>query len=158
MKTPIRTTLVAVAATAAGLVAVPAFSQSAAGGTPPAAQATPQPGTGMHGGHHGRHGAHRGEDRGERMMMRADANGDGRLARDELQAAQKAMADRAMQAFDAADADRDGTLSTDERRAFRDAMRAQMGGHPAAHRHGGAPRAPGAPAPARPGAPATPGA
>jgi hypothetical protein len=41
---------------------------------------------------------------------------------------------------------------------FRDAMRAQMGGQPAAHRLGGASRAPGAPAPARPGAPATPGA
>ena len=51
MKTPIRTTLVAVAAAAAGLVAVPAFSQSASGGTPPATQATPQPGAGMHGGH-----------------------------------------------------------------------------------------------------------
>ena len=170
MKNPIRTTLVAVAAAAAGLVAVPAFSQSASGGTPPATQATPQPGAGMHGGHgmqgghgmhgghHGKHGAHRGEDRGERMMMRADANGDGKLARDELQAAQKSMADRAMQAFDAADADRDGTLSVDERRAFRDAMRAQMGGQPAAHRHGGAPRAPGAPAPGRPGAPVVPGA
>jgi hypothetical protein len=194
MKTSIRSTLVAVAAVAAGIAAAPAFSQqSPAPATPSASQdapqAAPQPGTGgmgcmggmgmqggpgMQGGRgmggpgmHGGHGMHRGQGMhggqgmrgGERMALRADANGDGRLGRDELQAAQKARAERALQAFDAADTDKDGMLTVEERRAFRDSMRAQAGGQPGAHRHGGAWRAPAdSPAPARPAAPTTPGA
>jgi hypothetical protein len=88
-------------------------------------------------------------------MMHADANGDGKLGRDELQAAHRARGERALQAFDAADTDKDGQLTADERRAFRESMRAQSGGPQGGWHHGGPSRAPAAPL--RPAAPANPG-
>ncbi len=174
MKTPTRIRLALAGAIAAALAAGAASAQQTSGAEasaiPPAPQAAPQPGMGMGGMHGGRgmHGGHgtrvaagHGPRGGERAAMLADANGDGKLGRDELQAAHRARGERALQAFDAADTDKDGVLSVEERRAFRESMRAQSGGQPGAWRHGGPSRAPGAPAspaPARPDAPATPGA
>jgi hypothetical protein len=93
--------------------------------------------------------------------MRADANQDGKLGRDELQAAHRERGERALRAFDAADADKDGVLSADERRAFRESMRARSDGQPGAWRRldpSRSPGAPAAPAPSRPDTATNPGA
>jgi hypothetical protein len=152
--------------TVTALAAGAAYAQSSTGAEPPAARAAEQPsqqrGADCMGGMRGSHAMLRGHGaRGERAMMGADANGDGRLGRDELQAAHRASAARAMQAFDAADTDKDGVLTADERRAFRESRQARAGGERGAWRRlgpSGAPGAPGAPAPARPDAASNPGA
>ena len=59
------------------------------------------------------HQAHRGEQRGE-MWKKLDANGDGRLAKDEV-----AGHPRLVQDFDAIDANKDGFLSAEELKAAR---------------------------------------
>jgi len=55
---------------------------------------------------------------GGRMMVRADANGDGRITLQEMQA-------HALARFDRIDTNSDGTVTADERRAARAAMRAE---------------------------------
>jgi len=52
-------------------------------------------------------------------MARADANGDGRLTLQELQA-------HALERFDRIDTDNNGTVTAEERKTARDARRAQM--------------------------------
>jgi hypothetical protein len=176
-KTPIRTRLVLAGALAAALAGGVAAAHPSSDAVSPAGrsgpQAMPPPGAGgMHGMHrmhamhqgaegaHG-HGARRGEGHGERALMRADANEDGKLGRDELQAAHRERGERALRAFDAADTDKDGVLTAEERRAFRDSMRARSEGRPEAWRRLGPSRSPGAPAapaPARPDGSPNPGA
>ena len=57
------------------------------------------------------------------MLMRADANGDGVVTRDEATAAADTR-------FDRLDANHDGTVTADEMRAARDAMQGGNGGPP----------------------------
>ncbi|MCC6924465.1 EF-hand domain-containing protein [Novosphingobium sp.] len=73
-----------------------------------------------HGQREGKHGEHGGK-RGGMMMKMADANKDGAVTRDELQAA-------AAKHFDMMDANKDGKLTKEERQAARDKMRAMKGG------------------------------
>jgi hypothetical protein len=182
MNLTFRRNLLAVAALAAVAGTAVAQSGPSAPGTPQAApQAVPPatgpgagpmgpgagprmgpmgPGYGPHQGpHHGRMGP--GAERPDRMAA-LDTDRDGKVSRAEFEAGQRAMQQRANEAFDKADADRDGALSVDERRAFRDQLRAQWAGpQGAGYRHRGAPgqpAAPGTPAtPAAPARPATPG-
>jgi hypothetical protein len=58
---------------------------------------------------------------GGRGLHRADANGDGKIGKDEYLNAQKMR-------YDMMDADHDGQLTKAERDAFRAQMRARMGG------------------------------
>lgn len=76
-------------------------------------------------------------ERMEQMMKRADANGDGKLQKDE-------MPPRLQEHFDELDADHDGGVTQEEFKAFREKHESEFG--PAFRRHGkGEPRPEGAP-------------
>jgi hypothetical protein len=62
-----------------------------------------------------------GDHGGPNMIERLDANHDGKLTLDEINA-------RILQMFDMVDANHDGTVTPAERDAFREAMRARRGG------------------------------
>lgn len=154
MNVSTRNRLFAVGAIAAAIAAGTAFAQTTTP-TPAAPAPGAMPGPMMGQGPMG-HGMHAGPQRarGDGMMMRFDTDRDGKLSRAELEAGQRAMAERSLKAFDAADTDRDGTLTAEERRAFREAMHAQRSGAEGMHRREmrNRPLQPGAPA-----APITPG-
>lgn len=64
-------------------------------------------------------GQQRGRGPGGGMMRTADANGDGKISKDEFLAAQQRR-------FDQMDDDKDGKLTKEERQAFFEDMRARM--------------------------------
>lgn len=101
-----RTALLALALTASGLVA-----GAAAAAAQQADQATPMPPMPMRGG-----GGGMGGMGGIAALMRADANHDGIITREEAVASSDTM-------FDRLDANHDNMVSPDEMRAGRDAMR-----------------------------------
>lgn len=78
---------------------------------------------GMRDGHRGKRGGH--YDMGERMMGKADTDGDKAISQAEFQTA-------ALARFDAADANKDGQVTAEERQAQRGAWRARRGAAPAA--------------------------
>lgn len=64
-----------------------------------------------------------GKSFGERMMLRADANGDGFLTREEMLEDNRQFVDRL---FTEADLDKDGKLSAEEMKKGREALRHKM--------------------------------
>lgn len=76
------------------------------------------------------------------FMRGIDADGDGKVTRDELDAAQK----RQLALFEKADSDKDGVLSRDEMQAARTEMREEFHKRGSERRHDGERRAPRVPA------------